>query len=599
MNSRRFVAIDGESFTSERGHDYVLMASSLGEYVFKDEGLTTRECFRFLLKLRKRAKRYIFVAFGLNYDVNMMLKDLSKVKLETLWKDKRVDWYQYRIEWIPGKWFSVSAGGVSVRVYDVFGFFQASFVNALKRWGIEPQESMEAMKAARSEFDDSMKEQIISYCIDECNQLVELMDATATALRDVDLVPKSWMGAGSIAATLLQKYNVRDYHVYDSDWPKEVTKAIYHAYFGGRVELFKQGHFERLIDYDVVSAYPSQALSLPNLQGGSWKYQKAYSPTERYALWYCRWDLPSCKIAPFPFRSSGNIYYPSRGEGWYHAGEVKRAREIYGAGIGVIGGWAFTPKTDEKPFDWIREVFEYRARLKREKHPGEKVLKLGYNAVYGKLAQGYGFRGKLPRYQNLFWAGYLTSGTRARLLDIASTCPEGLVMIATDGIFFEEPAPDVETSSVLGGWEKSVLTDVFVAQPGVYQATDEEGNTYGKSRGFFAREIDWDDLRSGMRINGPTHIGKYNSRRFVGLGSALSRNDDLGVWRTWQEGERKLSLYPSRKFIGEETETVVTHTPPAFDAGKVSAPYTPKSTGMPPEVLEYLEGMEQPLKEFD
>lgn len=598
MNSRRFVAIDGESFSPPNGgHNYVLMACSVGDYVFNENGLSTKQCFDYLLNLRRKAKRYIFVAFGLNYDVNMMLRDIPPEKLERLWKDKRVTSYGYQIEWIPGKWFSVKRGDTSIRIYDVFGFFQASFVTALKRWGIEPQEDMEAMKAARSDFDSAMKEQIIAYCIAECTQLVELMDSMHSALKDVDLVPSSWMGAGSLAAALLKRHKVRESHCYDSDWPKEVTKAIYHSYFGGRVELFKQGNFERLVDYDVVSAYPSQALSLPNLKGGTWEYQKAYSRTERYALWFCEWDIPSCTIAPFPFRSAGNIYYPSRGRGWYHAVEVKRALEVYPQ-INVLGGWAFTPADDTKPFDWIREVFKHRAELKEKGHAGEKVLKLGYNAVYGKLAQGYGFRGKLPRYQNLFWAGYITSGTRARLFDIASQSPAQLVMIATDGIFFEEPAPDVVESKTLGGWEKSILTDVFVAQPGVYQATDSEGNTYGKSRGFFAREINWDDLRDGMRDNGPNHIGRYTSRRFVGLGSALTRNDELGVWRTWAEGERKLSLYPSRKFIGDETAAVVTHVPPEFKAGAMSEIYKPKATGLPEEVLDYLAGMEQPLREF-
>lgn len=597
MNSRRFVAIDGESFSpSADEHNYVLLACSLGNYVFREEGLGTDECFRFLLDLRAKAKRYIFVAFGLNYDVNMMLKDLGPERLERLWKNKGCKWHDYSIEWIPGKWFSVSRFGVSIRIYDVFGFFQSSFVNSLKGWGIDPQEDMETMKAARSEFDSAMKEDVIKYCVSECEQLTELMDLLATALRDVEATPRTWMGAGSIAATLLNKYGVLDSHVHDSDFPKEVVKPIYHAYYGGRVELFKQGAFERLIDYDVVSAYPSQALSLPNLQGGTWEYRTEYAPAEQYAIWRCRWDIPRCIVAPFPFRSGSDIYYPSRGEGDYHAAEVKRATSVYPE-IQVLGGWVFTPADDTKPFDWIRDVFKHRAELKRKGHAGEKVLKLGYNAVYGKLAQGFGFRGKLPRYQNLFWAGYITSGTRARLFDIASLHQEQLVMIATDGIFFQEPAPDVATSNVLGGWDKTTLHNVFVAQPGVYQATDDEGITFAKSRGFFAREIDFGDLRSGMRVNGPCHVGRYKSRRFVGLGSALM-GSDLSDWRKWREGERKLSLYPSRKFIGKECADYVTHTPPQFEPGRVSDIYKPKGTGLPDEVLEYLSGMEQPMREY-
>lgn len=597
MADKRFVAIDGESFTNESGHHYVLLASSLGDYIFKEEGLSTVECFDFLLELRRKAKRYIFVAFGLNYDVNMMLKDVPIEKLETLWKEKAVRTHGFFIEWIPGKSFRISKGGTSVKIYDVFGFFQSSFVNALRKWGIEPQADMEAMKASRSSFDAAMTDEIIRYCVGECTQLVQLMDAMKQALEEVNLMPSSWMGAGSLAAALLRRERVTKYHVPDSEFPKEVTKAIYHSYFGGRVELFKQGHFRRLIDYDVISAYPFQALSLPNLKGGSWDYHSEYDPAQRFAIWRADWDIPNCKIAPFPYRRGTDIYYPSKGAGWYHAKEIRRAVKEYGGHIDILGGWVFTPADEATPFDWIREVYEYRAALKARGHAGEKVLKLGINAVYGKLAQGYGYRGKLPPYQNLFWAGYITSGVRARLFDIGSLAPAQLVMIATDGIFFEDPAPDVVEENCLGGWERSILNDVFVAQPGVYQATDEEGNTFGKSRGFFAREIDWDDLRSGMASVGPSYVGRYSSRRFVGLGSALSRSD-MGDWRQWVEAERKLSLYPSRKFIASERAETSTHSPPRFENPAISDIYKPKGTGLPDEVLEYLQGMEQPLKEL-
>src|SRR4051794_13130806 len=160
MRERRFVAIDGESFTTEGDHKYVLLACSLGEYIFKEEGLSTEDCFQYLFKIRARAKRYIFVAFGLNYDANMMLVDLPQANLEALWKKKQTTWHDYRIEWIPGKWFSISRFGSSIRIYDVFGFFQASFVTALRKWGIEPQSEIESMKQARSSFDNDMKEQV-------------------------------------------------------------------------------------------------------------------------------------------------------------------------------------------------------------------------------------------------------------------------------------------------------------------------------------------------------------------------------------------------------------------------------------------------------
>src|SRR5205823_4313064 len=108
-----------------------------------------------------------------------------------------------------------------------------------------------------------------------------------------------------------------------------------------------------------------------------------------------------------------------------------------------------------------REIYAERARLKQSGHGGEKVLKLGLNSIYGKLAQGLGYKGKAPPYQSYLWAGMITAGTRAQILNLATLAPEGLVMVATDGIFFDREIP-VEVTGGLGGLELEVGEDVFV-----------------------------------------------------------------------------------------------------------------------------------------
>lgn len=601
MRERRFVAIDGESYTDEDGHKYVLLASSLGEYIFDSQGLSSTECFQFLLSLRKRAKRYIFIAFGLNYDVNMMLRDVGRENLEKLWKEHRISWYSYNIEWIPGKWFSVSSKGYCCKIYDLFGFFQSSFVNALKKWDIPVQEDMQEMKQARSIFDATMKDKIIAYCIEECKALELLANKLKFALQETGLTPKSWVGAGSIASSLMQKHNVKQYHVSDFDWDREVLRYSLHAYFGGRVELFKQGIFDTVSNYDIRSAYPYQALSLPSLKGGRWTKLKRYNPEKRYALWRVSWDLPRDTIvSPFPFRHKGNIYYPLTGEGIYHANEVRIALKYYGTRIRILDGYSFSTSSDTSPFSFIREEFKHRAKLKEQNHPGEKVIKLGLNALYGKLAQGIGYRGKLPPFQSFYWAGFITSGTRARILDYSIANAESLIMVATDGLFFDSN-PKLVCSNTLGGLEYQELRDVFVAQAGVYQATKSDGTTYAKSRGFFVKEIDFDSLRKGFLANGSEFTANYNSHRFVGLGSCVSRGN-FEYWRTWHDSIRNLCLYPNRKFIGkaESGGKVIRHVPMVFDDGCFSAIYKPKQAELSwsPELLEFIEGSEQPLRDY-
>lgn len=599
MKVRRFVAIDGESYTDENDHRYVLLAASNGEYTYNPNGLPTATCFDFLLTQRAKQSNYLFVAFGLNYDVNMMLRDIPKPALQHLWDKGSLDWGPYRLAWVPGKHFSVKTSNrKAVRIYDVFGFFQCSFVNALKRWNIPLPDDIEEMKQSRSIFSDEMRDKMIDYCIGECQSLVALMDAMRDALRDVDLMPSSWVGAGSIAAAMLNRHGIRDFHRYDDDFPAPVHDGIMRSYFGGRVELFQQGYFPRLTDYDVCSAYPSECLSLPPMLGGTWNHASDFLPGERHSIWRVEWDVdPDEIVMPFPYRQKGNIYYPSRGHGWYHYPEIETALRAYPENITVHEGWTFKPLGNHEPFAFIQDVYDERAKLKVVKHPGEKVLKLGLNSLYGKLAQGVGFNNKLPPFQSFYWAGRITSGTRARLFELAKAAPEQLVMIATDGIFFADPPPQFPVSNRLGGLDVTTFTDCFVAQPGVYCGTDPDGERFARSRGFFAREINFDALRDVWDTDGPYGETVYPSRRFVGLGSALHRND-FTVWRTWNESTRRLSLYPNRKFLREwEIGTPIRHHPGRMDDYRLSDVYTPKGAITSTELLDLVEGTEQPMRE--
>ena len=188
-------------------------------------------------------------------------------------------------------------------------------------------------------------------------------------------------------------------------------------------------------------------------------------------------------------------------------------------------------------------------------------------------------------------------------MELAAMAPDDLVMVATDGIFFRRPI-DVPLSDELGGLELTEMRDVFVAQPGVYSAT-VDGETFGRSRGFFSREIDFDQLRLGFQTTGPNYTGKYESTRFIGIGSALLSKDTKG-WRKWKTSERKLSLYPSRKFLEDETGSTnpVRHYPPYCDPAVISAPYRARAASAPitddeiAAFLGYTQGTEQPLRDY-
>lgn len=598
---RKFIAIDGEGWTLTDEHRYVLLMDSNGRRIVDPAGLPTKQCFDFLLSLPPKT---IPVAFGLNYDVNMMLRDFGRARLQELWREGSCQWFDYRVEWIPGKWFKVThPKRGKVKVFEVFGFFQMSFVKALKAWNIEVQDGdeLESMKQSRSTFDAEMLPRIIDYCRTECELLVKLMDGLRDALEFVNIKLTTWNGAGAIAAAILRAENVKSHLVHQSDLPSEVQHACLCAYFGGRTELFQQGSFPVVSQYDICSAYPYAALSLPSLTNSRWSHVKRYDPGVRHAIWHVDWSISASAdvgLGPFPYRTKGaRICYPRNGRGYYHASEVQAAKQLYpGDAIRVSGGWILSTDGSSSPFEFIESLYAYRRQLKSEGLAAEKCLKLGINSLYGKLAQGVGFKGQPPPFQSYFWAGEITARTRARMLTLAAQHPDELVMIATDGIFYAgEVELEHETIGTgLGELEHGTITDCFTAQPGVYCGT-KEGAEVKRSRGFFAREIDFQAVQRGSEEFGPYYIGHYQTTRFQGLGTALMSRD-MSKWRTWPTADRKLVLAPSTKRILDPEDRPVRHVPPVLSEPVIpSLPYTPKR-GHSDDEEEYRQGKDQPLR---
>lgn len=590
-----FIAVDGEA---DYNGTYLLLRDSTGRELYRPEGISTHEAFEWLLRLQGHNR--VVVCFGLNYDVNQWIKDFSRGELKHLAEHgKSIHRLRYKVEWWPTKSFTITDGktGRRVKISEVFGFFQTSFLKALETWGLPSPRIVEDMKKRRGTFGRAEIKRVSDYCLTECRLLVQLMNRLYEACDGADCVPKSWVGAGSIASALLTKYGVKDHLVHDMDLaPREIVEtAILGAYYGGRVELLAQGVCPVVHTRDIRSAYPFAAVSLPSLTDASVRPVRRYDPTIN-AIWRVQWDIRCAgvsparnrmaRLCPFPVRRPDHsIAYPLAGEGFYHGVEVAGAKALYGDAITVMEGVELAPACGEsRPFQFIPELFRHRARLKQQGNPAEKAIKLGLNSVYGKLAQGYGHR----PFQSYWWAGYITAATRARMLQLAAKS-RGVIMVSTDGLFATNPGTRGSAKPVLGSWEPDTVKNLFAAQPGVYSGIRQSGTPMVKSRGFFASEVDYGELQRLWETHGPDAVYHYTSRRFIGLRVALHRKDP-SVWRQWVEENRTINLHPERKYIGDRRHDGMLQLDP-LNGPLESLPYTPKESLYDDPTDEQLENM--------
>jgi DNA polymerase family B len=521
---RVFMAWDGEG----EGSKFTLLQNSDGSSISaRVSGLSTQQCLDFLLKA-PRDRAHVWFAFG--YDVNMILRDLPWRCIEELCVNGITYWQGYTLTYFPRKIFRVSRKdtGQVYTSYDVWGFFQSSFIRALEDWHIRIPAIIREGKAARADFTRWPLARIKAYNGAECELLVTLMDRLRDAINGAGWYVSSWHGAGALSQWFLKKIGA---HAHIRALPEEMEEHAARAYFGGRIDAAGWGTIPSAYHYDIASAYPWAMTHLPSLQSADWK--RTRRPSNPFSLCHISWKTPGHDWLwnPLPYRQrDGSIIYPKEGEGWYWLVEIDAAREAFeGRNLQIKMHEAYTLATHEtmEPLNApIAEAFAYRAKLKAAKNAAHVPVKLGLNSLYGKMAQRVSF-GRQPRFYSLAWAGYVTAFTRAQIMrDTFGLAP---YCIMTDSVTSEEPLPKrLVRPGHLGGWEGDKIRDLSVIESGFYEY---EGGRW--TRGFEPSAVGL-SVADMVEIfeQGETSI-PFEVNRFVGMKLARMGERYARAWRTF------------------------------------------------------------------
>jgi len=531
---------------------YVLFGNSKGDEIIKEGGLETIKCLELLLDSKKKYPETIFVGFSIGYDINQILKDLSEFHLKQIYTTNGTFWKGYKLQWYPGKWLYISHKKTKrrVKLFDVFGFFQSSFLVACEKYLGKNHPlflTMQEGKKQRSAFTFDQLDYMIKYYHSELQLLVELMTALRIDLHNAGIHLSSWHGPGAVASKVFQQFNIKQAK---AECPEEVNEAAQYAYAGGRFEQFYCGRYSNTVyEYDINSAYPSAILRLPSLSEGNWEYVSTWEP-ETFGIWYCEYN-PKTKGRPkdlpeplFCRNKNSLITYPTKVEGWYWTPEASLVIDS------VRYGWVYR-ENGERPFSFVKGMYEERRKYKSEGNSTERALKLALNSMYGKMAQRVGHaEGKKPAWHQLEWAGYITSYTRAKIYEACMQKPDAIIAIETDALFSREPL-SLPISNSLGDWEETIFDEISYLQSGFYYAIEHGSQkVICKYRGLdkdpknqFPRNLDYETICKYLKQSGK-HRGrgftlKSTTTRFNGLGLSLNTH---AVWRAWETKPRFLAI---------------------------------------------------------
>jgi hypothetical protein len=406
-----------------------------------------------LLSLPERIGPAVFVMFSFGYDITQILKHLP---YETAWEiEKRetypdqngkrrrirhspVFWKGYAISYVKGKSFDLWRLAdpekpyrgkklhttAHIRIYDVFGFFQSSFssvVDSMVATGRATKEEAEFiadMKAQRDKFAEKDIERIKEYTTLELRLLSRMMGDLRVGFEDMGLHLRHWHGAGAAASALIESQKLKVHYGRDiaaSNISPQQT-AAHHAYFGGRIELLKQGFVEgvSLHVLDLASAYPAAMVEFPSLAGGEWTNRSGDSigaeslselraAAERascLSMFKIRFQFPIYEkydpdarranfipFYPLPYRDQrGGILFSASGYGWYMRDDVLAAiawlerfvpdfprpknKHHQITTFEIKEAWIFQlaheGQANQRPFDCVGDLFLTRRAIKEQ-----------------------------------------------------------------------------------------------------------------------------------------------------------------------------------------------------------------------------------------
>ena len=509
---------------------------SVAEFLFKHEG------------------SWMF-CYNLQYDAECIMKLLPSEVFDPYRKKKRLRfrYNNYTITYIPKKQFKIQKGNHTVSLYDIAQYYDSVPLNRAYSDHIKKPLDQDYLKIKKMRKFFTLrhyfrhKKQIRRYCTTDCVLTKELAENWLdTFFEAYGFYPANWVSSGYLAEKVLI-YNEIPIPFFN-DTLYDIQKLAWESFYGGRFELIQRGFIGYCCLYDINSAYPYALTSLPDITDGKWIESRKINPKSALGFFHIRAQIDySVKIAPFPFRTRNNrIIYPTgEFETFVTLEELKSVTGDPKIKYKIIDSYQFIPNTDCKyPFkEFIIEQYNKRMKLKKEKNPLERAIKIILNSMYGKTAQRV--NNQMGNLFNPVISSYITGFARAQLYKFVkdNQLEKHVVAFATDSIACRKKIVGLDSRKLGEMKLDKEGRDVYFLSNGFYLF-----NGIWKNRGIgydTEKKAEIEHLDTKVDDKGNLYITvKTTKTTHIKSGIIYNKLDKIGKI---EEYEKKIGLNSDRK----------------------------------------------------
>lgn len=558
---KAIVGFDTETF---EGRPFLLCASNKRFC----EGDSLEDFLSFLWKHRYRKSLNLF--WNLQYDIQGLLKWLSRGELEALYYTGKIELEGYKLLYIPKKRFSIRRKTQSCIYYDLMQFYSSSLEVAAQTYLGEGKSPIDASRMNEDGFIHQNYEEIKKYCfrdallVEKLGQYFQKLCISAEVDFNKPISP----------ANISERYFKQNamLPVFEN-W--QAQQWAHFSYHGGRFEVMKRGYIPKAYLYDINSAYPAVMSRLYHLNKGKWIFAYKDDPTYEYGFVRCWVELDQEYMNPLVHEKQNLRIYPQmkRRRKFLTIDEIRFIRKWSLGTVKIIDGWFWIPDEADFPFQKLVELYDFRAKLKSEGNALQLVYKIIMNSIYGKTVQMIPYYKrvyhKYPKYTHLdiidapaagsyikrfkagslflpVYASIITARVRLQCHEAMLKAGEDVVAVFTDGIFTKRPR--LYSSSLMGEWNKTGEGELLLLGCGVY-TLEHKGEHITKFRGFTAsKELNlFEILEENLR----EVEFKIPKDKVISIGEVITQRLSLTLdqLNTFIESSRTLNLNFDQKRV--------------------------------------------------
>lgn len=471
-----------EFFDGETINDVYVLLGNSENYIYNVDGIGF-DGIEFLFRTAKDFNYF----FRMDYDVNMIMKklNLKKQEYDRFFNNDFITYKGFKLRYFRNKILIIQKGKEQKVFYDIFNFFNSSFVEVLKILELDKKfkeefEYIKEFKLKRDKFSNKILKKIIYYNKLECFLGLKIVE-TIYNLLPSDLKTLKLYGSSAITNIYMKKCEI-DKKINSYRLIKDFDFKIFkEMFFGGRMEAFKVGKFYDVYKYDINSAYPfviSQLREVKEIYKN--KNLNEIVDTDIYYIKMTIYDNDLIGLLPVRLKS-GIVVFPSYVEGYYYGFEVKAVflyQKKYKVKLEILK--RFSVVLGDLLFENINELYKKRLDYKQKNDKRNLIYKILLNSIYGKFSQKVGKN----IFNNYYYAGLITSCIRGKILIDFIDYAKDIIFIATDGVLLKNKNDKLVINSELGNYEEIKIKDAFVVMSGVYYLIDYNNKEYTGQRGF-------------------------------------------------------------------------------------------------------------------